>query len=98
MFTRPTGKLDRGHAMSDTFVPLTVATGSSGGSGPFQMKVLPQAEATAVFAPLPGAGAGNSFSTACGRPVLTLQRQGEVVSGIRVECACGQVIELKCVY
>jgi hypothetical protein len=84
--------------MSDTFVPLTAATGSSVGGASFQMKVLPHAETKPVFTPLPGAGTGNAVSQPCGRPVLTLQRQGDVVSGIRVECGCGQVIELKCVY
>jgi hypothetical protein len=64
------------------------------------MKVMPQAESRPAFAPLTGggAGAGSTASTSCGRPVLTLQRLGDLVSGIRVECSCGQVIDLKCVY
>ncbi len=84
--------------MSDTFVPLPIATGSPAGGGLFQMKVLPQAESKPVFTPLAGGEAGNGAPTACARPVLTLQREGEVVSAIRVECGCGQVIELKCLY
>ena len=31
-------------------------------------------------------------------PVLTLHRQGERIVGIRVECSCGEVIELACQY
>jgi hypothetical protein len=34
----------------------------------------------------------------CPPPKVTLQKQGEVVSGIRIQCSCGQVIELSCVY
>ena len=34
----------------------------------------------------------------CPPPKVTLQRQGEVVSAIRIQCSCGQVIELICVY
>jgi hypothetical protein len=65
------------------------------------MKVLSPAESKSVFAPLlagASAGAGNTPLMACGQPKLTLQRQGDAVSVIRVECGCGQVIELKCVY
>ena len=31
-------------------------------------------------------------------PVVTLQREGDRVTGIRVQCTCGEVIELNCVY
>jgi hypothetical protein len=64
------------------------------------MKVLSQghAEAKSVFEPLPAAGRPEPPAKACGLPSVTLQRQGEVVSGIRIECGCGQVIELVCAY
>jgi len=87
--------------MSDTFVPLVPMTGAVTGGGSTQMKVLSQPESKSAFAPLvagASAGAGNASPAACGQPKLTLQRQGDVVSAIRVECGCGQVIELKCVY
>jgi hypothetical protein len=82
--------------MPDSFVPLLAASGPSPAGGAFQLKVLPQAESRPVFTPLSGSGAAGA--AACARPVLTLQRQGEAVSAIRVECSCGQVIDLKCVY
>ena len=87
--------------MTDTFVPLIPMTGAAVGGGSTQMKGLSQPESNSAFAPLmagASAGAGNPSPTACGQPKLTLQRQGDVVSAIRVECGCGQVIELKCVY
>ena len=31
-------------------------------------------------------------------PTVTLQREGDRITGIRVECSCGQVIELACSY
>jgi hypothetical protein len=37
-------------------------------------------------------------SETCASPKVTLQRDNNVVTGIRIECACGQVIELACVY
>lgn len=31
-------------------------------------------------------------------PKITLERNGDVITHIRVQCGCGQVIELKCSY
>ena len=84
--------------MSDPFVPFVTAPVSTGEMAPLQLKVLPQAEAKALFEPLPEAGKPEQPAKACGRPSVSLQRQGEVVSGIRIECGCGQVIELACAY
>jgi hypothetical protein len=84
--------------MSDAFVPFVTAPASAGQTALFQLKVLPQAEAKAVFEPLPEGAKPELPAKACGQPSVTLQRQGEVVSGIRIECGCGQVIELACAY
>jgi len=82
--------------MTDAFVPLTV---------------LKSAPPESVFATLPGKGPPPQSASAvaataapvpapggCAKPVVTLQRQGDVVSSIRIQCGCGQVIELNCVY
>jgi hypothetical protein len=84
--------------MSNTFTPLVTAPASTGEPAMFLLKVLPQAEAKAVFQPLPQAGKPEEPAKACAPPSVTLQRQGEVISGIRIECGCGQVIELACVF
>jgi hypothetical protein len=84
--------------MSDTFTPLVTTPVSSGEAGMFLLKVLPQAEAKAVFEPLAGAARPEPPAKSCAPPSVTLQRQGEMVSGIRIECGCGQVIELACVF
>jgi hypothetical protein len=84
--------------MSDSFVPLVTAPVSIGETALLHLKILPQAEAKAVFEPLPEGSGAEQPVKVCGRPSVTLQRQGEVVSGIRIECGCGQVIELACAY
>ncbi len=82
--------------MSDAFIPLMAAPVSSGDTALFQMKVLPQAQAQSH--PLPQDSSSQPPAQPCGRPSLTLLRKGEEVCSIRVECPCGQVIELECVY
>jgi len=83
--------------MSDSFVPLIRAPVPSGEAGALHLKVLTEAEAKTAFEPLP-AGRPEPPATTCRHPSVTLQRQGDVVTGIRVECGCGQVIELVCAY
>jgi hypothetical protein len=78
--------------MSESFTPLVPATATSHEAAftSVHAKVLPKA---AAAAPAPG-GAGGG----CSKPVVTLRRDGEIVSGIRIQCGCGQVVELSCVY
>ncbi len=33
-----------------------------------------------------------------GDPKITIERQGETITHIRIQCGCGQVMELKCEY
>jgi hypothetical protein len=84
--------------MSDSFVPLMAAPVSSGETALFELKILPQAEAKSVLEPVPDGASLGQPAKPCGRPSVRLLRQGEVVCGIRIECTCGQVIELECVY
>jgi hypothetical protein len=84
--------------MTDLFVPFVTAPVSTGEMAALELKVLPQAEARAVFEPMPEGCRPAQTGKACGKPSVTLQRQGEVVSVIRIECGCGQVIELACGY
>jgi len=86
----------------DSFVPFDPVhdpkTNNPGVSA--SLKVVPKAETGPVFAPLtiPGAAHGHAGIAAQGKPVVTLQRDGERVTGIRIECMCGQIIELACSY
>jgi hypothetical protein len=76
--------------MPETFVPL-VATTSAPRESAF-------ASLNAKAAPAAKSAAGPANAGACAKPTITLQRTGEIVSGIRVQCGCGEVIELNCVY
>lgn len=96
-------------AAADTFVPFEPATpahASPTPGGP-RLKVVPKSEGRPDFAPLQDlasqgpvspASAGTSSPHAHGpaSPIVTLQRDGDRVTGIRIECTCGQVIELAC--
>ena len=88
-------------AMQDSFVPFDPVPGSgarpSGNSA--GLKVVSKAEAGPAFEPLPtSASAHIHATTGFGKPVVTLQREGERVTSIRIECVCGQIIELACSY
>jgi hypothetical protein len=88
-------------ATQDSFVPFDPVHGpmtASPGSIA-NLKVVPKAEAGPAFAPLtiPGSAPAHGIA-AQGKPVVTLQRDGERVTGIRIECVCGQIIELACSY
>jgi hypothetical protein len=88
--------------MPDTFVPMAPAMISGTGNGFTPLPSKPGPWAAGKPSP---AGNGHAATTpalapahACGAPKVTLQRQGEVISSIRIQCGCGQVIELNCVY
>lgn len=85
----------------DSFVPFdpvpVLRAGTPGAFG--GLKVVSAAEAGPAFAPLQTSSSAHSHGSAgSGKPVVTLQRDGERVTGIRIECACGQIIELACSY
>lgn len=85
--------------MPETFTPLTPALlARKGGLGtPAAQAPAPE---SARFEPLAlpaNSPAGPTASGSCTpKPIVTLQRAGNVVTSIRVECTCGQVIELNC--
>jgi len=85
--------------MSDSFVPLIAGPVSAGDAGSPGVRVLAQGQAKSAFEAMmkPNAPPAPSNNN-CKRPTVTLQKQGDVVSGIRIECTCGQVIELECSY
>ena len=67
----------------------------------FRPKVLPGGNTAAAFKPLtPGTAPHSHHSTVTSgaQPLVTLKREGDLVTGIRIQCACGQVIELACSY
>jgi hypothetical protein len=84
---------------SDQFVPFLPATAKPS-SQPVSLTVVPNVNEPAPFSPLqmPGSSHPHSPTAAEQNPVVTLQREGERITGIRIECGCGQVIELACSY
>jgi hypothetical protein len=61
-------------------------------SQPEQMQKFHSIESAAS-----GVGASANRSSNC-EPRVTLQREGDRVAGIRIQCSCGQVIDLACAY
>ncbi len=94
--------------MSEAFVPLVTGPAPAGDTAVFHLKVLPKPAAESNFESLapsaPPAGSAPAPAPAqaanpCLKPpVVTMQKQGDVVSGIKIECSCGQIIELACSY
>ncbi len=94
--------------MTDAFAPLAVPKTTRPADGAtFRLKVIPQAgNAAPVFkpfqpapkpSPVPSAP-GDHAAHSVAAPKVTLQREGDRVTHIRLECGCGEVFELACVY
>jgi hypothetical protein len=91
--------------MSDTFIPMGPALISAKDNGftPLPLKPGPLLAVKAAggnggHAAAAGPAASAPPAHDCPQPKVTLQRQGDVVTAIRIQCSCGQVIELKCMY
>jgi hypothetical protein len=88
---------------TDLFVPLTSALPASGERTEFHATVLTQPGEVQRFQSLANTAAPTSTASAtppagnC-QPQVTVQRDGNRVTGIRVQCSCGEVIELACTY
>jgi hypothetical protein len=90
-------------SMSGEFIPLAspVSSSTEAADGVQHLKVLSQDAARAVFEPLTGAATTAGPSTApenCSKPTITLERKGDLVSNIRIQCGCGSVVELTCLH
>ena len=87
-------------AMPDEFIPLrSAAPAQPAAFAALEVKVVTQAASHPAFQPLETKPADQShLSESCGQPVVTLQRDGDVVSRIRIQCGCGQVLDLDCAY
>jgi hypothetical protein len=90
-------------AQTEPFVPLTTAAPKSGERQEYSVTVLAQSERTQAFKLLEAAPAA-SMSGATVRygkstdPRVSLEREGDHVKSIHIQCGCGQVIDLACVY
>jgi len=84
---------------TDAFVPL-LAAAPTGPRNDFRVLLAEQPERARPYrAPeTPVATATPVLRYPQCEPRVSLQRQGDRIAGIRIECACGQVIDLACVY
>jgi hypothetical protein len=83
-------------AKSDEFVPLVAAVPPRD-SREFQITVIPQNGQAQSFQSL-GKPGGAISSNKNGEPELTLQRDGNRITHIRIQCSCGQTHDIECVY
>jgi len=81
----------------ETFVPLMPPASARrpAAFAALNLSGLPQPAADSSK-PVPATTA--ALPAPCSKPTVTLQRNGDLVTGIRVQCACGQVVDLSCVY
>ena len=88
---------------TEAFVPLTAASLKPGERQEFSVSVMLQPERAQSFKPLefegtvPVSGSAPRHGKTCD-PRVSIQREGDQVTGIRIQCGCGQVIDLACVY
>jgi hypothetical protein len=91
--------------MSAPFVPLLPGVTSMPNlATPTRLKPIPVA-APAAFEPATPAtlkpeppAPAPAPHIVHGPPKITLERQSDLITHIRIECSCGQVTELKCEY
>jgi hypothetical protein len=81
---------------TDEFVPL-VATAQPRDTREFQITVIPQSGNAQPFQSLEKKPA-NGSSIRNGEPQLSVQRDGNKVTNIRIQCNCGQTHDIACVY
>ena len=85
---------------TNQFVPL-VTLAPSAQEREFQITVIPQASQPQPFQSLENAplvtGERTIFKKNC-EPHLSVQRDGGRITNIRIQCNCGQTIDLACLY
>lgn len=83
----------------EPFIPLTPTAVTPNERSSFRVTIVPQAANARPFgSAVPPAAAHTAPPGVAAEPVVSLQREGDSVSAIRVQCGCGRTIELACVY
>jgi hypothetical protein len=87
---------------TESFVPLTTA-GTSSNHREFQVTVIPQSGQSQSYqnldkSALPAIEASPLGAKKHCEPYMSMQRDGDRITNIRIQCSCGQVIDLACVY
>jgi hypothetical protein len=89
--------------MNEGFVPLATRMSTNNSAEPFRVKVVASANGAAIpFQSLDTQRGSTATQLAHGQPAgqsqVSLVRDGDRITGVRVQCGCGEVIELQCVY
>lgn len=93
--------------MSASFVPLVPGALPTSAPAMSPMRLKPVSLNPAIFEPTtpatlkaesPAAAVSPQAHVQHGPPKVTLEKQGDLITHIRIECSCGQVTELKCEY
>jgi hypothetical protein len=80
------------------FVPLSSGPAAPSRADSFQVLLASRPEtAQPLNLPTVRPSTGEVPRPPC-QPRVTLQKEGEIISGIHIQCSCGQVIDLKCAY
>ncbi len=85
--------------MSPAFTPVSAAVpaGSPAQAGSAPGPADPKAART--FRPITcGTAHGSAPPLVTGEPKVTLERDGDRITSIKIQCGCGHVIELACAY
>ena len=86
---------------TESFVPLTTLPGS-GEHREFRIAVIPRTESSRPLSSGdPAAPAETETPSNAGKicePRVFLQGDGDRITNIRVQCSCGQIMDLACVY
>lgn len=83
--------------MAETFAPLPRPGPSlkANGFAPLNLKSVASSNGASSLGAGTGGGADGAHAH---EPVVTLERDGEKITSIRIQCACGQVMNLHCEY
>jgi len=87
-------------APPDTFVPLVTTSPGKVKSEEFRVLVAQSPEKARSLLevnPVAAVSPAERPQTTC-EPRVTVQRDGDCITGIQIHCSCGQIIDLKCGY
>ena len=82
---------------SESFVPL-IATPPESANREFKVAVIPAQAQPAAFHSLERFHTDSTDKKKSCEPKVTVQREGDRITSIRVQCGCGQVMDIACVY
>ena len=85
--------------MSDPFVPFAKTQTKPGSAdGGFRLTILPQAQRAVPFLPVSAAAPAVGGNPGLKEPQVAIERDGDRITRITIQCPCGQVLELNCAY